>query len=354
MADWKGGYHTDAWAVTVEKDIYGAPQQRHEPASVQEQQRLDLQKKRNLFFEEHARALVRESKYFEAAEQLEKVETNENDEFRINLLKAECYIHLGRETKAMRAMNIARGLLTEHNVNADLLISFGEAMESPESFLCPLIMYKVASDIIKKTASRPDEVVEGIAKCITKCQRLLADVHQGNSNDLEDILKRKGDNIAEQLQKALKPQNSNRLRVIILDFGVEYMKEMLKDLQAVDGADVEKKALKEAWSLTHIAFVLANEQEFDKSFKLRKKGTEVMDEAFGERARHHHVYGVLLHNMGVVLSNNGKFAQAREMYGKAIEAKEMAIDYSGAEKELDITTSRTSLDRMKRVSLFQS
>lgn len=278
-------------------------------------------------------------------------EISGNNQLGINMLKAECYLYLGREHRAAKAITSVCNILKNPNVDSALLKTFAESVSSPTSFIQPLIMYKVASDIITNSGLSPDDTVDGISKCIRLCKEMLQEVNATASSDLSDILKSDSANAAGMLEKALKPVESSRVRVIILDFGVDYMLEMLKDLRAVQRADVEAKALKEAWSMTHIAYVMAHVREFGKSYKLRKEGIEVMDRVFGARAKDHYVYGVILHNMGIVLGNSGKMIEAKELYTRALEAKENAKDWSGI-KELDIEQTRKALERLKKTGVF--
>lgn len=291
----------------------------------------EMQRKRNLVFEEQAHSLAKQDKFFEAISCLEKIhrDNDEEDQFGVNLLKAECYIQLGRENKAMKAIRgVKTVLLTGLPVDPNLLITLGESFGSDKSFLRSIILFRIAAELYKDNPRlSSDDKVDSITRCIEVSKDTIAEVAQLTSVTSAD---------------------SSRERVIIRDFGIEYLNEMFEYLQSINGANLERKITKEAWSAVYIAFTLSKVEDFSKGYKVLKRGIDGMEAVLGDHAGFRFVYAVLLHNLGIVLHNTNKYAEAKEVYEKAILAKEMSLDHNGKTKEEDIEETRKAIEITRR------
>ena len=151
---------------------------------------------------------MKQSKFYEATSCLEEmIDADECDYcVGIPLLKAECYVQLGRESKAMNAIKHLEGVLSRGRpVQKDLLITLGEALGSQSSFLRSVILFHIASKILSNSRLGADEIMEGITQCIKGSKNIISAVWKGKVPGVMD-------------------PDTHRTRVVILDFGIEYMK----------------------------------------------------------------------------------------------------------------------------------
>nr|XP_039253050.1 uncharacterized protein LOC120330239 isoform X2 [Styela clava] len=266
--------------------------------------------------------LFDESKYEEAVSILEELATLQNhQDLDTILMMVECFIQLGREKKAEKSIAHLRNILMASSVtSADDVKTLAIDLISNSAYIRAIILLRIASDIYKARTRSPDDVINGIKLCVSK-------IHDAT----ESLIKAGG-----------------RSKIIGVDYGIEYMTEMLDDVRAIENADPVNKAIQEALCCEYIGYnyLLADEEE--KSIKIQKNGLEVLEKQFGSNASKYQIYGLLLHNIGVGYYNLGKYAEAESYYIKAIDAYEKASDYENeAEKQKWIELSKTELRKAR-------
>ncbi|XP_039251670.2 uncharacterized protein LOC120329186 [Styela clava] len=317
----------------------------------------------DFILEERARALVGKCKYYEASSLLDNLRDVDSADLDLKLLMAECYLQLGRENKAEKIEGSIRKYFIGSGLDVmDEIIAIVDVLTAGQAIL----LLRIACDIVFASAKSPDEVIEGVYRCIDKMRtsiRKLLDSQglsslsiegligqlQGQFSNLLRPLKALNsiDLLSESNQKPMNP-DSTRLQVIGLDFGVDYMIEMLNKLLGIEVENTEKKAIKLAWICSHIGYNLAIINDNTRSINFRKRGVSILESEFREHANKHNVYGVLLHNIGIVLANSGRRDEAEYFYIEAIKAKETAIDYGDTnEQQKDIKLSRDALTRVR-------
>nr|XP_039255642.1 uncharacterized protein LOC120332456 [Styela clava] len=262
--------------------------------------------------------LFDESKYEEAVSILEELATLQNhQDLDTILMMVECFIQLGRGNKAEKAIGNLRNILMTSSVTiADDVKYLAIDLISNSAYIRAIILLRIASDIYRARTRSPDDVMNGIGFCISKTY-----------------------DATKPLIKA-----GGRSKIIGVDYGIEYMTEMLDDVRAIENADPVNKATQEAWCCQYIGYnyLLAGENE--KGIKIFMNGLEILEKKFGSNASKYKIYGVLLHNIGVGYYNMRKYEEAESYDIKAIDAYGKASDYGNeAEREEDIENSKTEL-----------
>nr|XP_039252440.1 uncharacterized protein LOC120329727 [Styela clava] len=164
--------------------------------------------------------LFDESKYEEAVPILEELATLQNhQDFDTILIMAECFIQLGRGNKAEKCIgNLRNILMTSSVTSADDVRTLAIDLISNSAYIRAIILLRIASDIYKARTRSPDDVINGIEFCARKT--CVA---------------------TKQLIEA-----GGRTKIIGVDYGIEYMTEMLDDIHAIENADPVNKATQEA------------------------------------------------------------------------------------------------------------
>ncbi|XP_077974956.1 uncharacterized protein LOC144430753 [Styela clava] len=271
---------------------------------------LMLQKKSSELFDK--------SKYKEAVSIFEELATLQNhQDFYTILMMVECFIQLGREKKAEKCIgNLQNILMTSSVTSAGDVKDLAIDLISNSAYIRAIILLRIASDIYKARTRSPDDVMNWIKLCVSK-------IH----------------NATIPLIKA-----GGRSKIIGVDYGIEYMTEMLDDIRAIENADPVNKAQQEAWCCEYIGYNYNLAGEYEKSIKIFKNGLEVLEKQFGSNASKYRIYGGLLHNVGADYYNQQKYSEAESYYIKAIDAREKASDYENeAERKKWIESSKTDL-----------
>nr|XP_039253055.1 uncharacterized protein LOC120330244 isoform X1 [Styela clava] len=232
-------------------------------------------------------------------------------------MMVECFIQLGRGNKAEKAIANLRNILMASSVtSADDVKTVAIDLISNSAYIRAIILLRIASDIYKARTRSPDDVINGIEFCVRKTYYAT-----------KPLIKAGG-----------------RSKIIGVDYGIEYMTEMLDDIRAIENADPVNKAIQEAWCCEYIGYNYSLAGEYEKSIKIRKNGLEVLEKQFGSNASKYQIYGGLLHNTGAGYHNLQKYEEAESYFMKAIEAREKASDYENeAEREKWIEFSKTWL-----------
>nr|XP_039255630.1 uncharacterized protein LOC120332447 [Styela clava] len=266
--------------------------------------------------------LFDESKYEEAVPILEELATLQNhQDLDTILMMVECFIQLGRGNKAEKSIGNLRNILVTSSVtSADDVKTLAIDLISNSAYIRAIILLRIASDIYKARTRSPDDVINGIQLCFRK-------IHDATG----PLIKAGG-----------------RSKIIGVDYGIEYMTEMLDDIRAIENADPVNKAIQEASCCEYIGYNYNLAGEYEKSIKIQKNGLEVLEKQFGSNASKYKFYGLLLNNIGVGYYNQQKYSEAVSYYIKAIDAYEKASDYGNeAEKQKRIEMSKTSLKKAR-------
>ncbi|XP_039251598.2 uncharacterized protein LOC120329035 isoform X2 [Styela clava] len=306
--------------------------------------------KRDFVIEERARALASNSKYYEATSILEELLDMEDTTFGVKLLIADCYLQLGRENKATKAVNgIRKMILKSSFTDVNEILDLAQVLTANKCHVQALILYKIASDVaVKDSSLKPDDKVENIFRSMALMHHAITEMIEPENSGakLQRLLQNLSDptSIIAGSTNQRPTVGADMKRILALDFGVEYMNQMLEDLQTVEGADPDRQTLKQAWCINYIGFELAAMGENAKSDKVRSSGIAVMDKLFGAKASLHKIYGILLHNIGIVLHNQEKYREAEKAYVRAIEAKENAVDHDdNNDKRRDVELVKQAL-----------
>ncbi|XP_077974472.1 uncharacterized protein LOC120329725 [Styela clava] len=173
--------------------------------------------------------LFDESKYEEAVSILEELATLQNhQDLDTILMMVECFIQLGRGNKAEKAIGNLRNILMTSSVTiADDVKYLAIDLISNSAYIRAIILLRIASDIYRARTRSPDDVMNGIGFCISKI-----------------------DDATTPLIKA-----GGRSKIIGVDYGIEYMTEMLDDIRAIENADPVNKATQEARCLSYIGYM---------------------------------------------------------------------------------------------------
>nr|XP_039252445.1 uncharacterized protein LOC120329733 [Styela clava] len=273
-----------------------------------------LQKKSSELFDK--------SKYEEAVPIFEELATLQNhQDFYTILMMVECFIQLGRGNKAEKAIgNLRNILMTSSVTSADDVKDLAIDLISNSAYIRAIILLRIASDIYKARTRTPDDVINGIKLCVRK------------------------------IHDATRPLigAGGRSKIIGVDYGLEYMTEMLDGIRAIENADPVNKAIQEAWCLNYIGSNYNPAGEEEKSIKILKNGLEVLEKQFGSNASKYKIYGGLLHNIGVGYYVLQKYEEAESYYIKSIDAKQKASDYENeAEKQEWIELLKTELRKAR-------
>ncbi|XP_077975091.1 uncharacterized protein LOC120332456 [Styela clava] len=195
--------------------------------------------------------LFDESKYEEAVPIFEELATLQNhQDLDTILMMVECFIHLGREKKAEKSIANLRNILMASSVtSADDVKDLAIDLISNSAYIRAIILLRIASDIYKARTRTPDDVINGIGFCSSKI-----------------------DDATRPLIEA-----GGRSKIIGVDYGIEYMTEMLYDIRAIENADPVNKAIQEASCLDYIGYNYSLAGEYEKSIKIRKNGLEVLE-----------------------------------------------------------------------------
>nr|XP_039252055.1 uncharacterized protein LOC120329475 isoform X1 [Styela clava] len=266
--------------------------------------------------------LFDQSEYEDAVPFLEELATLQTHQDFYTILKmVECFIQLGREKKAEKSIeNLRNILMTSSVINAYDVRILATDLISDSAYIRAIILLRIASDMYRACSESPDDVIKGIQLCVCKTY-----------DATESLIKSGG-----------------RSKILGVDYGIEYMTEMLDVIRAIKNADPVNKAVKEAWFCEYIGYNYSLAGEKKKSVKIRKNGYEVLEKQFGSNASKYQIYGLLLHNVGVEYYNLNEYSEAEAHYIKAIGAYEKASDYrTEAERKEDIEDSKTELRKTR-------
>nr|XP_039251641.1 uncharacterized protein LOC120329085 [Styela clava] len=249
---------------------------------------------------EKARALASQSKYYEAISTLEEVSVeDEETTLGIKLLMAVCYLQLGRENKASKAIKeIKKIILSDPFPDVDDIMALIDDLIGNSSFTSALIMLPIASEIYLM-GKEPDEILDGLFRCINK------------ANDCARPMINAGD----------------RSRVLAIDFGIDYMVELLGEIKQQTKADPEKRVMKQALAITLISYNYWMIKDNSKGVRFREQAVAAMEKQFGKHASQRRIYGNMLYNLGVGYDILNKRSKSKETYEKAIVAIEDAQDF---------------------------
>nr|XP_039252431.1 uncharacterized protein LOC120329718 [Styela clava] len=264
-----------------------------------------------------ATALIGQTKFDKAATLLEELaQLQKCTELESALMMVECYLQLGREKKGEKAIDDVRREIMTSSFDADDVKTLAIDLISNSSYIRAIILLRIASDIYKARTRTPDDVMNWIKLCVDKI-----------------------DDATRPLIEA-----GGRSKIIGVDYGIEYMTEMLDDIRAIENADPVNKAKQEAECCDYIGYNYFLAYEEEKSIKIRKNGLEVLEKQFGSNASKYQIYGLLLNNIGVGYCSLQKYEEAESYDIKAIDAYGKASDYGNeAERKEDIENSKTEL-----------
>ncbi|XP_039247406.2 uncharacterized protein LOC120325369 [Styela clava] len=286
----------------------------------------DIKVKRLALLRAQAYTLLSQFKFAEAAKPLEEIVSMKiTAGLDTSLLFVECYLQLGRENKANKAIEDVRNiLLTPPCPDVSDVLCLADELTEISCFIRALVLLRIAGTMFITNSQSGNDALDGVNKCINKTHNIV------------------GGMIAA----------GDRLLAIAIDYGIEYMNEMLESLRSLQNVYSEKKALLIAFCVNKIGFNYGLAKDNGKSVRVRKGGAEEFERHFGSNATKYRVYGMLLHNIGIGNNNMGKFVEAQTHYLKAIDAKKMALDYdTEKEKTDDVELSEKSLaDTLQRFS----
>ncbi|XP_077974992.1 uncharacterized protein LOC120330241 [Styela clava] len=266
-----------------------------------------------------AAALIGQTKFDKAATLLEELaQLQKCTELDTALMMVECYLQLGREKKGEKAIDNVRRAIRTSSVDVDDVKTFAVDLISNSAFIRAIILLRIASDIYRARTRSADDVINGIQLCVRKTY-----------------------NATEPLIEA-----GGRSKIIGVDYGIEYMTEMLDNIRAIENADPVNKAKQEARCSNYIGYNYSLAGKYEESIKIRKNGLEVLEKQFGSNASKYKIYGGLLHNVGADYYNLQKYAESESYYIKAIDAREKASDFENeAKREKWIESSKTWLKK---------
>nr|XP_039252443.1 uncharacterized protein LOC120329731 [Styela clava] len=274
-----------------------------------------------------ATALIGQTKFDKAATLLEELaKLQKCTELDTALMMVECYLQLGREKQGEKAIDDVR-LAIMASVVADDVKTLAIDLISNSAYIRAIILLRIASDIYKARTRTPDDVINWIKLCVRK-------IHDATRSLIGA---------------------GGRSKIIGVDYGIEYMTEMLDDIRAIENADPVNKAIQEAWCLNYIGSNYNPAGEKEKSIKILKNGLEVLEKQFGSNASKYQIYGLLLHNIGVGYYVLQKYEEAESYYIKAIGANQKASDYENeAEKQEKIEYTKTELKKTRAINLISA
>ncbi|XP_077966672.1 uncharacterized protein LOC144420839 [Styela clava] len=270
--------------------------------------------------QERARALASQSKYYEAASLIDDTGIpDEETSISTKLMMAHCYLYLGRENKAMKYVkDVRKALLSAPNPDVEDIMGLIYDFIQSKSYACALILLPIASDMYKKLDS-PDDVIDKLFRCI-----------HAASECTTPMIEKEG-----------------RSRIIAIDFGIEYMAELLDDLRETSGCDPEKQVTKEALATILLAFDYWKINDNHKGVKLRERAIASLKKQFGKNASKQRVLGKLYYNTGVGYDILNKKDLAKQAYENAVQAYEDAKDYdTEMERNNDIQECKKKLKQV--------
>lgn len=139
-----------------------------------------------------------------------------------------------------------------------------------------------------------------------------------------------------------------RSRVIVINYGMKYLEQMLMQLRKIKSASPGVRALNELSSLVNIISINNTIGKYGKSIRLGEEGIAMMKVQFRDNAFKYKHYGWLLNNLGNAYDNAGKYSKAERCYIKAIEAKERAVDFRNDVRRAEsVKASQQNLDIMR-------
>ncbi|XP_077970330.1 uncharacterized protein LOC144425050 [Styela clava] len=312
-------------------------------------------RKKDILLEERGRSLASQGKFYEAITVLEELDTVEDSDIGIELLMIDCYLQLGRENKADRIINHVREIIfSKPMCDVNDVIELADHFIEDSCTVRALILFRIASDMYIHSSASPAEAMDGIFRCMQKMQNpvremLNFDKEPKGTQDLAGLFKslqhllNTGD-ISRASHPKKWQRKSARSRIIAIDFGVEYMMEMLDSLRTLKEVDLDEKALKMAWCSNYIGYNYAQVDEYRKTLKILNNGIDNLEKHFGKQASIYNVYGTLLTNAGAALHNLQKYGEAEKIKVRALTAKEDATDYKDRnERKRAIEEIRDSL-----------
>lgn len=320
----------------------------------------ELEMKRNFIFTETARYHASQLKFHEASVLLEKIDgPGSDDDFSRSLLLVECFVQLGREIKAGRtASRIQSTLCGAPTPDCEVLKTLADAFGGISNCVKTLLIRKVTTEIFRSADQQSsEEAFSGIAANLHACNTTVREIIKGTNeasnlaNLASSLLKKEDDDDHESTglkAPAIKTENKLRLFTIAMDYGIEFMKDMYIILRRMPGVDWRKRAKDLASCANAIGYLYCQAGDNKKSIKWRKDGIKVMDDQYGSSASSYNLYGDLHHNIGVCFYNLDRYAEAKEIYMKAIDSYQKATDYgSETQRETDLKQSRSDLKDTK-------
>nr|XP_039248876.1 uncharacterized protein LOC120326621 [Styela clava] len=275
--------------------------------------------------------LFDESNYEEAVPILEELATLQNHQDLDTVLPMiECFIHLGRRNEAETAIGNLRDIsMTSSITSADDVEAFATDLISNSAHISAIILLQIASDMYKARVTSPDDAINRIRLCINK------------------------------MYQAIKPmiEVGGRSKTIALDYGIEYMTEMLDDIRVIENADPVNKALSESSCLQFIGSIYTLADEYEKSITLFISGLGVLDQQFRSNASKYQIYGLSLHNIGLNHHDLQEYKEADYYYIKAIEAYKNATDYENEadrKKDIELVDTDQKNTRARKLTLIST
>ncbi|XP_077970631.1 uncharacterized protein LOC144425133 [Styela clava] len=300
----------------------------------------------NFILEERARTLALQGMFYEATSLLEEFTNTTEIDFGVELLRAECYLQLGRENKSEKCIERIEQLLSMPPMcDATDIISLGDEFIKNDFRVKALILLKISCDIVQISSLPPEKIFEIMCLCFSKIDDVVRPIlrkktSNSNTENLLDMIKNLGRGLTDGTDSIAKPKlqtkMSERVRIIALDFGLEYLQEMLKTLENFSEIDPERKAL----NIAECAVML--DCDFDaagdnvKSLKFNKIGIEVLEKQFDTSALRYKLYANLHQNAGVAHYNLNNFKKAEHHFLQAISAHESAWDYDDENERRNI------------------
>lgn len=284
----------------------------------------ETKEKNIMILKEVARALTEQAKYYEASSVLEMVENHEEEtDLSTKLVMGECYLSLGREAKAMRCINsVQKFLLKSPAPPASEAFEMVESMVDANAYLRALILVPVAASLYEHCAA-PEDAVEGMFRCIKK------------ANDCARPMIKEG----------------GRSRVLAVDFGLDFMEDCLERMLKIKNVDPQKLAFKHCHISSWTGYIYWSLHDNAKGLKVRQKGIDDMDRAFGAAANQRRIYSNTCYNMGVGYAILNKNEQAKDAYEKAINAAEHATDFdSETDRQKELQMYRQKLKELRYIS----
>jgi len=213
--------------------------------------------------------------------------------------------------------------LVENNIDttAKDMGSFGIKLRGDKRFLESILIFDSASTLSKKIEN-PEKKLRMIEFCVARMK---------NTN------------------KAMIEEDPD-MKLVVKDYVLPLMRYKLHYIDSTSSVSEQYKCLEVSWVLHHIEFSQGRVDQLKEREQTQREGLKRMHEVFGENKIKHQIYGVFLHNLGVVCNNTSRYEEAASFYKQAIDAKKAAADYGGDEEERkrSIELSENNLRRVQQ------